>query len=98
MLEDRQDSGAVPDASTINTLGVIMPDDENKKIVEVKNEPNSFELMLRVLGNEFIGIRLASTNASGKMILWAILLLFFTFMIMEVFGFNQYFTGIDYYE
>jgi len=75
-----------------------MPDDENKKIVEVKNEPNSFELMLRVLGNEFIGIRLASTNASGKMILWAILLLFFTFMIMEVFGFNQYFTGIDYYE
>ena len=91
MLEDRQDSGAVPDASTISTLGVTMADDKDKKIIEVKNEPNSFELMLRVLGNEFVGIRLASTNASGKMILWAILLLFFTFMIMEVFGFNQYF-------
>ena len=38
-----------------------------------------------------VGIRLASTNASGKMILWAVLLLFFTFMTMEIFGFNQYF-------
>ena len=70
-----------------------MAEDKKEKIVEVHNEPNSFELMLRVLGNEFIGIRLASTNASGKMILWAIMLLFFTFMIFEVFGFNQYFTS-----
>tara|TARA_B100001939_G_C16743654_1_gene530853 strand:- start:293 stop:523 length:231 start_codon:yes stop_codon:yes gene_type:complete len=71
---------------------------KDKKIIEVKTEKNEFELMLRILGNEFVGIRLASTNASGKMILWAVLLLFFTFMIMEVFGFNQYFTGTAFYE
>ena len=64
---------------------------EDKKIIDIKNETNSFELALRILGNEFVGIRLASTNASGKMILWAVLLLFFTFMTMEIFGFNQYF-------
>ena len=69
-----------------------MAEDKDKnKIVEVKNDHNEFELMLRVLGNEFIGIRLASANFSGKMILWAIMLLFFTFMIFEVFGFNEYF-------
>jgi len=67
--------------------------EDKKKIVEIKSEKNEFELMLRILGNEFVGIRLASTNASGKMILWAVLLLFFTFMTMEVFGFNKYFTG-----
>ena len=64
---------------------------DDKKMLEIKNEKNEFELMLRILGNEFVGIRLAATNASGKMILWAVLLLFFTFMTMEVFGFNQYF-------
>ena len=93
MLEVILDLGAVPNASTINALEKKMAEDKKEKIVEVHNEPNSFELMLRVLGNEFIGIRLASTNASGKMILWAIMLLFFTFMIFEVFGFNQYFTS-----
>ena len=66
---------------------------DDKKILEIKNEKNEFELMLRILGNEFVGIRLAATNASGKMILWAVLLLFFTFMTMEVFGFNQYFVA-----
>jgi len=66
---------------------------EDKKIIDIKNDTNSFELALRILGNEFVGIRLASTNASGKMILWAVLLLFFTFMTMELFGFNQYFQG-----
>ena len=66
---------------------------EDKKIIDIKNSTNEFELALRILGNEFVGIRLASTNASGKMILWAVLLLFFTFMTMELFGFNQYFQG-----
>jgi len=68
---------------------------DDKKMLEIKNEKNEFELMLRILGNEFVGIRLAATNASGKMILWAVLLLFFTFMTMEVFGFNQYFVGVE---
>ncbi len=68
---------------------------EDKKIIDIKNDTNEFELALRILGNEFVGIRLASTNASGKMILWAVLLLFFTFMTMEMFGFNEYFTGIS---
>ena len=75
-----------------------MAEDKKEKMVEIKNDSNEFELMLRVLGNEFIGIRLASTNFSGKMILWAIMLLFFTFMIFEVFGFNQYFTGQCIYD
>ena len=68
---------------------------DDKKMLEIKNEKNEFELMLRIFGNEFVGIRLAATNASGKMILWAVLLLFFTFMTMEVFGFNQYFVGVE---
>ena len=68
--------------------------DDKNKIIDVKTGTNEFEVGVRLLGNEVIGIRLASTNASGKMILWAVLLLFFTFMIMEVFGFNQYFLNM----
>lgn len=51
---------------------------------------NEFELMLRILGNELVAIRLAAHNFSGKMIVWSILLLFFTFMIMEVFGLSAW--------
>ena len=42
--------------------------------------------MLRFLGNELIAIRLAATNFNGKLIMWSIVLMIFTFMIMEVFG------------
>ena len=45
-----------------------------------------YELMLRFLGNELIAIRLAATNFNGKLIMWSIVLMIFTFMIMEVFG------------
>tara|TARA_R100001163_G_C4993904_1_gene145469 strand:+ start:495 stop:698 length:204 start_codon:yes stop_codon:yes gene_type:complete len=62
---------------------------ENKKPVDLKIGENSFELILRILGNEFIAIRIGSTNFSGKLIAGGILLLFFTFIIMEVFGMNE---------
>ena len=62
---------------------------ENKKIVSANVGDNSFELILRILGNEFIAIKIGSTNFSGKLIAGGVLLLFFTFIIMEMFGINQ---------
>lgn len=62
-----------------------------KKPLSMKVDENSFELILRILGNEFVAIKIGSTNFSGKLIAGGILLLFFTFMILEVFGMNEYF-------
>ena len=62
---------------------------ENKKIISANVGDNSFELILRILGNEFIAIKIGSTNFSGKLTAGGILLLFFTFIIMEIFGINQ---------
>ncbi len=64
----------------------------SEKPVEVKVGENSFELVLRILGNEFVAIKIGSTNFSGKLIAGGILLLFFTFMILEVFGLNEALT------
>ena len=58
--------------------------EENKKPVEAKVGENSFELVLRILGNEFVAIKIGSTNFSGKLIAGGVLLLFLTFMLMEV--------------
>jgi len=58
---------------------------DTEKPVAVSITENSFELILRILGNEFIAIRIGSTNFSGKLIAGSILLLFFTFMLLEVF-------------
>ena len=63
--------------------------EEKKKPVSVNVGENSFELVLRILGNEFVAIRIGSTNFSGKLIAGGILLLFFTFMLMEVFGLSR---------
>ena len=63
--------------------------EENKKPVEAKVGENSFELVLRILGNEFVSIKIGSTNFSGKLIAGGVLLLFFTFMLMEVFGLSR---------
>ena len=63
---------------------------EDKKIVEIKNDHNEFELMLRFFGNEIIAIKLAASNFNGKLIMWAIVIMFFTFMLMEVFGFSAW--------
>tara|TARA_R100001460_G_scaffold6537_1_gene17150 strand:+ start:163 stop:408 length:246 start_codon:yes stop_codon:yes gene_type:complete len=60
-----------------------------EKPVDVSITENSFELILRILGNEFIAIRIGSTNFSGKLIAGSILLLFFTFMLLEVFGLSR---------
>ena len=59
--------------------------DKDNGIV-IKKEHNEFELALRFLGNELIAIKLSATNFSGKLIVLSILLLLFSFMILEVFG------------
>ena len=68
-----------------------MTKEEKKNGIVVKNEQNEFELGLRFLGNELIAIKLSATNFSGKLIVWSILLLLFSFMILEVFGLNSMF-------
>jgi hypothetical protein len=64
-------------------------EEDKKKILNLSVGENSFELILRILGNEFVAIKIGSTNFSGKLIAGGILLLFFTFMILEVFGLSQ---------
>ena len=66
-----------------------MTEEEKKNGIVVKNEQNEFELGLRFLANELIAIKLSATNFSGKFIVWSILLLLFSFMILEVFGLNS---------
>ena len=68
-----------------------MAEVEKKNGIVVKNEHNEFELALRFLGNELIAIKMAATNFSGKLIVWSILLLLFSFMLLEVFGLSAYF-------
>tara|TARA_R100001443_G_scaffold51646_1_gene63546 strand:+ start:568 stop:777 length:210 start_codon:yes stop_codon:yes gene_type:complete len=68
-----------------------MVNEEKKKTVDLKVGENSFELILRILGNEFVAIKIGSTNFSGKLIAGGVLLLFFTFMMLEVFGLNEVF-------
>ena len=65
--------------------------EEKQNGIVVKNEHNEFELALRFLGNELIAIKMAATNFSGKLIVWSILLLLFSFMLLEVFGLSAYF-------
>ena len=65
--------------------------EEKKNGIVVKNEHNEFELALRFLGNELIAIKMSATNFSGKLIVWSILLLLFSFMLLEVFGLSAYF-------
>ena len=65
--------------------------DDKKKPIDLKIGENSFELILRILGNEFVAIRIGSTNFSGKLIAGGVLLLFLTFMLLEVFGLNEVF-------
>ena len=65
---------------------------EETKIIKnglnLKNDTNEFELALRFLGNEIVAIKLAAHNFNGKLLMWSMVLLFFTFMVMEVFGFS----------
>ena len=65
--------------------------EEKKNGIVMKNEHNEFELALRFLGNELIAIKMAATNFSGKLIVRSILLLLFSFMLLEVFGLSAYF-------
>ena len=74
-----------------NTANAMLEGDkkEDKKPVSVSINDHSFEIVLRILGNELVATRIASSNFSGKLIAGGVLLLFFTFMILEVFGLNE---------
>jgi len=61
----------------------------NEKPIKLKLDENSFELSLRILGNEFVAIKIGSTNFSGKLIAGGVLLLFFTLILLEGFGLNE---------
>ena len=63
--------------------------DEKKKIINLDLSNNSFELSLRILGNELVARKIGSTNFSGKLIAGGILLLFFTLVLLEGFGLNE---------
>ena len=63
-----------------------------EKPVKLKIDENSFELSLRILSNEFVAIKIGSTNFSGKLIAGGILLLFFTLILLEGFGLNELLT------
>ena len=63
--------------------------EDKKKPIDLKVGENSFELILRILGNEFVAIRIGSTNFSGKLIAGGLMLMFLTFMLLEVFGLNE---------
>ena len=63
--------------------------EEKKKSLDLKLGQNSFELSLRILGNEFVAIKIGSTNFSGKLIAGGVLLLFFTLILLEGFGLNE---------
>ena len=67
---------------------------EKKNGVVIKDDHNEFELMLRFFGNEILAIKLAASNFNGKLIMWAMVTMFFTFMLMEVFGFSAW-LGIN---
>ena len=60
-----------------------------KKLINLDLSNNAFELSLRILGNEFVAIKIGSTNFSGKLIAGGILLLFFTLVLLEGFGLNE---------
>ena len=64
--------------------------EEKKNGVVVKDDHNELELMLRFFGNEILAIKLAASNFNGKLIMWAMVTMFFTFMLMEVFGFSAW--------
>jgi len=63
--------------------------EEKKKLINLDIGQNSFELSLRILGNEFVAIKIGSTNFSGKLIAGGILLLFFTLVLLERYGLNE---------
>ena len=68
------------------TKDTTKPEKQNGIVIKENAQHNEFELSLRFLGNELIAIKLAGTNFSAKLIVWSILLLIFSFMILEVFG------------
>ena len=54
-------------------------------MTEEKKKP----VKITILSNEFVAIKIGSTNFSGKLIAGGILLLFFTLILLEGFGLNE---------
>ncbi len=59
------------------------------RVAPPRNKITGAELSLRILGNEFVAIKIGSTNFSGKLIAGGVLLLFFTLILLEGFGLNE---------
>ena len=70
-----------------------MAEVEKKNGIVIKDEHNEFELALRFLGNELISIKMKATNFSGKLIVWSILLLLFSFLMIEIFEVDKWMGG-----
>ena len=70
-----------------------MAEVEKKNGIVVKDEHNEFELALRFLGNELIAIKMKATNFSGKLIVWSILLLLFSFLMIEISEVDKWMGG-----
>ena len=63
--------------------------EEKKNGVVVKDDHNEFELMLRSFGNEILAIKLAASNFNGKLIVWAIVIMLFTFVALPFKNFSD---------
>ena len=70
-----------------------MAEVEKKNGIVIKDEHNEFELALRFLGNELIAIKMKATNFSGKLIVWSILHLLFSFLMIEIFEVDKWLGG-----
>jgi hypothetical protein len=70
-----------------------MAEVEKKNGIVIKDEHNEFELALRFLGNELIAVKMKATNFSGKLIVWSILLLLFSFLMIEIFEVDKWMGG-----
>ena len=70
-----------------------MAEVEKKNGIVIKDEHNEFELALRFLGNELIAVKMKATNFSGKLIVWSILLLLFSFLMIELLEVDKWLGG-----
>jgi hypothetical protein len=61
-----------------------MTDEQSPLVVE--NEPNSFEMSLRVFGNELVGIRIAADNFQGKWLILSIIGIVSILSVVSIFS------------
>ena len=78
---------------TLEPDSSISADEAEDAGIVIKDEHNEFELALRFLGNELIAVKMKATNFSGKLIVWSILLLLFSFLMIEIFEVDKWLGG-----